>query len=289
MRVTVNAPAKINLTLEILGKRDDGYHLVKMLMQSVSLSDTVQVWENGEANISVICGGDVPQMQDNIAYKAVEAFFQYVNLPPTGVSVKIKKEIPVSAGLAGGSADAAAVLVALNRLTEKELPLEELCEIGAKVGADVPFCILGGTMTAEGTGTILTPVPDLPDCTIILCKPPIAVSTKEAYALTDAHHLWGADRTDRCVEAVCTGEITQVAAALYNEFEGVLRLPAIDSIKATMIRFGALGSCMSGSGPTVFGIFEDKSQAEDCLHELRLTYDEVFLAHPVYEGCRVEE
>ena len=290
MRVTVNAPAKINLTLDILGKRNDGYHLVKMLMQSVSVCDTVTVWDGEENSCSVFCDlNGFPSTEVNTAKSAVTEFFAHSQLQNPGIGVKIEKQIPVAAGLAGGSTDAAAVLVALNHLTGAALSQSELCEIGARVGADVPFCIVGGTMVASGIGTILTPAPDIPECYFVLAKPPISVSTKEAYALTGERGFWERPSTDQMVEAICEADLQKIGMSLYNEFENVLALHEVAKIKQIMLECGALGACMSGSGPTVFGVFTAKNMAENCSHVLQSTYDEVFVCRPLFEGCKIME
>ena len=201
--------------------------------------------------------------------------------------IKIKKRFPMAAGLAGGSADAAAVIVALDRMFETRLSEAELTDIGERVGADVPFCIFGGTMLAEGIGTILTPLPDLPDCYIVLSKPEISVSTQKAYSLADKHLLWESPETDDAVEAVCNGDIEEVANCIYNKFEKVLNLPEVASIKRMMLEAGALNAGMSGSGPTVFGIFKDKGMAEGCARSLEEYCDQVFVCRPVSKGCEI--
>ena len=290
MKVTVNAPAKINLSLDILGKRNDGYHLVKMLMQSVDLNDTVTVWDTGEEGINLSCNIEsLPDGKENIAHRAAHAFFAYAKLKNPGIAIKIKKRIPVAAGLAGGSADAAAVLVALNQLMDTGLSEEDLCDIGEEIGADIPFSIVGGTMVASGIGTILTPVPDLPECYFVIAKPPLEVSTKEAYTLADERDRWGRPHTDEAVEAVCEGRLEAIGQALYNDFEEILPLEDVRYIKQMMKDCGALGACMSGSGPSVFGLFAEKGEAEDCADTLRDRYGEVFVCSPTDHGCTIED
>ena len=183
MRTTVRAAAKINLFLDITGKRSDGYHIVNMVMQSVSLYDEVTVTiEKGDGEINVSCTDEsIPCDETNTAYQAVKAFFEYAQIKPKNVWVKIKKRIPSQAGMAGGSTDASAVLVALNEMLDTGFSQDELAEIAEHIGADVPFCIYGGTMTASGIGTILTPLPEMPECYIVVVKPDIKISTKEAY------------------------------------------------------------------------------------------------------------
>ncbi len=290
MKITVNAPAKINLSLDILGKRNDGYHLVKMLMQSVSLSDTVTVWDTGEEDISLSCNMDgLPDGEENIAFQAARAFFTHTKLKNPGIAIKIKKRIPLAAGLAGGSADAAAVLVALNQMMDAGLSKEDLCDIGEEIGADVPFSIMGGTMVASGIGTILTPVLDLPACYFVIAKPPIQVSTKKAYSLADERERWGGPHTDEAVEAVCGGCLKVIGQSLYNDFEEILSLKEVQHIKQVMKDCGALGACMSGSGPSVFGLFAEKGEAEDCADTLRDHYGEVFTCRPLDRGCTIED
>lgn len=290
MKITVEAPAKINLTLDILGKRDDGYHLIKTLMQSIDLCDTVSVWDTGDGGISITCTEEsLPCDESNIAYRAAKAFFECTQRENPGIGIKIKKRIPVSAGLAGGSADGAAVLVALNRLLQTELDQDALCDIGEDVGADIPFCIVGGTICCSGTGTILTPAPDLPECWLVLAKPPIQISTKEAYDLADDRERFAEPATNDAVEAVCDGSLREIGKSLYNEFEELLHLSEVDAIKKQMKNNGALGTCMSGSGPTVFGLFENRDQAEDCADELQKQYQEVFVCQPRERGCEIDD
>lgn len=290
MKLTVNAPAKINLTLDIIGKRNDGYHLVKMLMQSVNVYDTVTVWDEADSPIEVYCNREeVPVTEANTAYRAAQAFLEATKVENPGIGIKIKKRIPIAAGLAGGSADAAAVIMALDHMFETRLSQAELTDIGEKIGADVPFCMFGGTMLAEGIGTILTPLPDLPDCYIVLSKPGISVSTQNAYSMVDKHLLWESPETDDAVEAVCNGDIEEVANCVYNEFEKVLDLPEVAAIKQIMLEDGALNAGMSGSGPTVFGIFKDKGMAENCARSLEEYCDQVFVCRPVSKGCEIED
>ncbi len=290
MKVTVTAPAKINLSLDIIGKRDDGYHLLNMILQSVELCDTVTVWENGGGGIELTCNrDDLPTGEENLAFRAAALFFEENGLENPGISIRIKKRIPVGAGLAGGSTDAAAVLLALDRITGAGLTGFQLAELAARLGADVPFCLQGGTMQAEGTGTILTPLPDLVECHMVLAKPDFSVSTAEAYALSDKHVRIRHPDLDEIVGAICGGDLEAVGRELYNAFEAVLRLEEVEKIKKIMRVHGALGACMSGSGPTVFGLFAGRGEAEDCADELREYYDEVYLCMPRGAGCEIEE
>lgn len=292
MKATVRANAKLNLSLDIVGKRDDDYHLLESVMQSVSLADTVVVrLGTDEGEITVSTGSScIADDQTNTAYRAAKAFFDYTELENPGVNIKIKKVIPAGAGLAGGSADAAAVIIALDELLNTRLTAEQLCDIGEQIGADVPFCITGGTMLARGTGSILAPLPDLPDCHILICKPEISVSTAAAYHTVDEQGLSAcAECSEDICEAVCGSDIAAVASHLRNIFEQVMDIPEVKQIKEKMLRGGALGACMTGSGSAVFGIFDDQDKAEDCAAELRKEFDDVFLTEPVSKGCEIDD
>ncbi len=286
MRTTVQAPAKINLFLDIVGKRSDGYHLVNMVMQSVSLFDEITVTvHDGDGDIRISCTDEnIPCNETNTAYKAVKYFFEYAEMPLKDVSVRIKKRIPSQAGMAGGSTDAAAVLFGLNDMLDTGFSNEELAEIAEKIGADVPFCIYGGTMTANGIGTILTPLPEMPECYIVAVKPDIQISTKEAYQKSDGIGYEQCRSIEPMVNAICSGNIKAIGKALYNKFEEVVEVPEIDIIKSCMRKFNADGALMTGSGSVIFGIFEDKSDANDCVDELERDFPNVWLVEPFSEG-----
>ena len=288
MRTTVRAAAKINLFLDITGKRSDGYHIVNMVMQSVSLYDEVTVTiEKGDGEINVSCTDEsIPCDETNTAYQAVKAFFEYAQIKPKNVWVKIKKRIPSQAGMAGGSTDAAAVLVALNEMLDTGFSQDELAEIAEHIGADVPFCIYGGTMTASGIGTILTPLPEMPECYIVVVKPGIKISTKEAYEKSDSMGYEQCRSVEPMADAICRGDIKAVGKALYNKFEEVVEVLEIDTIKSYMKKYGAEGALMTGSGSAIFGIFEEKSDADDCVNELERHFENVWLTEPVSE-CQV--
>lgn len=292
MKATVRANAKINLSLDIVGKREDDYHLLESVMQSVSLADTVTVKDSGSENeITVSTGSScIADDQTNTAYRAAKEFFEYTQIDNPGVNIRIKKVIPVGAGLAGGSADAAAVIIALDNMFNTRLETEQLCDIAEKVGADVPFCVTGGTMLARGTGNILSPLPDLPDCHILICKPEISVSTAAAYRTIDEQGLaCSAECSEDISEAVCGSDLSAVSKLLRNIFEKAMNIPEVDQIKEIMLRSGAMGACMTGSGSAVFGIFDDEDKAEACGAELRREYDDVFLTVPVSSGCELDD
>lgn len=292
MKVTVRANAKINLSLDIVGKRDDDYHLLESVMQSVSLCDNVVVklgTEEGEITVST-GSNSIADDQTNTAHRAARVFFEQTGLANPGVNIRIKKAIPVGAGMAGGSADAAAVILALDNMLNTRLTEEQLCDIGELVGADVPFCLTGGTMLARGTGNILSPLPNMPECTILICKPEISVSTAAAYKAVDEHELAAPfDCSEDICEAICGCDINAVARQLHNVFEMVLDIPEVAAIKEQMLRGGALGACMTGSGSAVFGLFDDADKAEDCAAELRREYDNVYLTEPVSYGCELDD
>ena len=279
MSTLINAYAKINLTLDITGRRPDGYHLLRMVMQSVSLCDRL-TFTQGKAGIRILCGcHNVPCDESNTVYQAASAFFAYSGLEPC-VTVEIQKNIPSQAGLGGGSADAAAALHALNEIYRTNYTQEMLCEIGVKVGADVPFCIMGGTALAEGIGEKLTSLPPMPFCHLVICKPPVSVNTKKAYILADSTAFEGT-YSEAMLQAVRSGSLCAVAHCLGNDFEQVMRIHDVEEIKCAMKSMGALGACMTGSGSAVYGIFEDKTAADACKTALLKEYSEVFLCEPV--------
>ena len=293
MKAIVKAPAKINLTLDIVGRRSDGYHDVAMVMQAVSLYDTVTVEtaddEAGAITVSCPAYPDVPCDESNIVCKAARAFFRTTQIEEKALKITIDKVIPTQAGLAGGSADGAAVVLALNRLFDAGLTMDEMAEICARFGSDVPFCLLGGTMLATGTGTTLKKLRAMPHCYIVLCKPEISVSTAAAYAACDAREPKGFLYTDELIKRLYSRDIRGLGSCLYNEFEQVMELPVISEIKKIMMTCKALGASMSGSGSAVYGIFLEKKKAENCVNILKEKYNKVFLTEPLKDGCRVEE
>ena len=284
-RVVVQAPAKINLTLDVTGRRDDGYHLIRSVMQSVELCDTVTVKLTGAASGLELSADDerVPLDESNTALRAARACLDAV-MENSGAAIHLHKVIPMQAGLAGGSADAAGVIAALDYLLDTRLPPEALGEIGAAVGADVPFCLLGGAAEAEGTGTVLSALPSMPDCFLVLAKPPCGVSTAEAYRRIDAAQLLRRPLTGQMVEAVCSGDLESIAAGVCNVFEEALNLPEVRQIRSIMRGFRTLGCAMTGSGSAVFGIFADKADAQHCAEKLRREDNEVFVCRPSAHG-----
>lgn len=288
MKIEVNAFAKINLLLDILRTMDNGFHELFMLMQSVNLYDTVTVETNTSGKISVLCSNpEIPTGESNIAFKAAKEFFDQTKIENKGVSISIEKRIPHAAGLAGGSADAAGTIVALKEIFCPELSVNELISICSKVGSDVPFCALGGTMLAQYTGTVLSFLPDIPLGKIIIVKPEMSVSTGEAYKAFDtAERIRHPDRTG-IIEAVMNGDINGVYSRVDNVFEQFIDVPERVAIKAVMRKHGAACCCMSGSGPSVFGIFEDENEAKKCFEELKKDFSRVFLCDAVKKGTEI--
>lgn len=279
------AYAKINLTLDILGVRPDGYHEMDMVMQSVSLSDTVTLSLEDELGVRVTSNReDLPQDRKNLAVDAALHFWEVNGKKEQGLAISIHKRIPVCAGTAGGSSDAAAVLRGLNRLTGAGLSQSALMELGSLVGSDVPYCIMGGTARATGRGEILTPLTSLPDCFIVLCKPNFSVSTPELFRQWDQKIPDQRPNTPNMLDALLKGNLTGVANELYNVFEAVL--PPDEQTEVRLIRKllcaeGALGASMSGTGPTVFGLFDQRELAEQAVSKLKTRYAHVFLTRPV--------
>ncbi|HIR52779.1 MAG TPA: 4-(cytidine 5'-diphospho)-2-C-methyl-D-erythritol kinase [Candidatus Onthovicinus excrementipullorum] len=286
MRVIIDAAAKINLLLDIKGKLPNGYHSLYMVMQSVSLCDRVTVEQTDTGIIELTCSREaIPCDSRNTAYRAAECFFEQTGIQNGGLRIHIDKKIPHEAGLAGGSADAAAVLRALDAIYAPGLRERDLCRIGVKIGADVPFCIAGGTMIAQGIGEVLTPLEDMPACTIVLAKPAEGVSTAAAYARYDERGSCRGQDSKAMLAAIRGGDLYQIAQKLGNSFEQLIDTPRRVEIKSILRSCGAIGSCMSGSGPTVFGLFDDEVRAEKAVRQLRTIVDDVFICHPVKFGC----
>ena len=276
--------------LDILRTLDGGYHELFMLMQSVGLYDTVSVETDGTEKISVICdNADIPTGEENIAYKAAKVFFEYTAIKNPGITIDIIKRIPHAAGLAGGSADAAGTVVALKRLFAPELSDRAVAEICAQVGSDVPFCALGGTMLAQYTGTVLSYLPQLPLGKIVLVKPEMSVSTGKAYKAFDtAERVRHLDKSGM-LEAVMKGDIKGIYNRVDNVFEQFIDVPERITIKASMRKHGCSCCCMSGSGPSVFGIFESEEKAKSCFDELKQTFPQTFLCSAVTNGTEIIE
>lgn len=286
---TVKAYAKINLTLDIVGKRSDGYHEVEMIMQSVSLHDIITLEPNNSGEITLSCTKDnVPTDKRNIAYKAAELYYDKITETCEGLHIAIEKNIPVEAGLAGGSADAAAVLIGLNSVHGNVLNIEQLCDIGKNIGADVPFCIVGSTMLATGTGTSLSKLPDMPNCSIVVAKPSFSVSTPQAYKSFDACEPKDMTKYNKAaMNALEKQDFAALCDNMFNAFERVISHESIDSIKTVMKECGAIKAQMSGSGPSVFGIFDNDQDAIKAAEQLNAAMIPAFVCSPCKCGCEL--
>ncbi len=289
MEIKVLAPAKINLSLDVNGLRSDGYHSVSTVMQAVSIYDELVLISNDSGEITISCNyPGVPCDEKNIVYKAAMQFFKYTDIPVSGVHIDIKKVIPTQAGLGGGSSDGAASLVGLNRMFDARLKEKELCGIGEKVGADVPFCINGGTQYGTGIGATLEKIRSMPRCHIVICKPKdVSVSTKEAYAKVDEMPPKVAEYSKYLIRSIYSGDLRNFCATLYNDFEEALQIPQVADIKKAMYQNKAKGALMTGSGSAVYGIFSSERQAKKCIEALKETYEKVFLCKPVKDGCKI--
>lgn len=266
-QVGLKAYAKINLGLDVLRKREDGYHEVRMIMQSIKLYDKLTMKKTSKDEIVLHSNlGYLPNNDKNLVYKAIQLMKEEFGLTQ-GVKAELEKKIPVAAGMAGGSTDAAAALVGMNRLFRLELTKEKLMELGARLGADVPYCVLRGTALSEGIGEILTPLNPIPSCYILIAKPGINVSTRFVYENLEADKLSYHPDIDGMMAAIDQGDLKGITDRLSNVLETVTekRYPIISKIKETMMEQGAMNSIMSGSGPTVFGIFEQKKTAMNAL------------------------
>ena len=290
-RFTRQAPAKINLALDILGRRTDGYHEMRMVMQTVSLCDTVTLEQTG-GGFTLNAGGILlPGGKKSLEQRAAESFFTAIGREPPGLTVTLEKRTPAYAGMGGGSADVAALLRLLRRCYAPEMTTLELERIGLEVGSDVPFCVRGGTCLAEGRGEILTDLPPLPDCAIVLCKPGFDLPTPSLFARLEGAILSARPDIPGMETALFQGSLTGVAGRLGNVFEQVLtenERQEIQYIKESLLRCGALGAAMSGSGPTVFGLFDDPERAAWGKELLERRYRQTYLAQPVKKFGEME-
>ena len=280
---TQQALAKVNLALDILGARPDGYHELRMVMQTVSLHDTVSVQETEGDFTLHVDGESFRPGETSMEERAAEAFFRAVGRSMPGISVTLKKRIPAYAGLGGGSADVAAVLRSLRQQYCPDMPEAELERIGLTVGSDVPFCIRGGTALAAGRGERLTDLPPLPPCWLVLCKPSFGIPTPELFALADTRQYLRRPDIEGMHLALRQGYLEGIAAKLCNVFEELLppQYNEVFVIKERLLTLGALNASMSGSGPTVFGIFRIREAAEREAQALEREYTKTYLAEPV--------
>lgn len=279
-KMELKALGKINLGLDVLGKRPDGYHDVRMVMQTIYLYDQITITKRKESGIGLSTNlFYLPVNENNLAYRAAKLLMDEFEIR-SGVDIFLEKHIPVAAGMAGGSSNAAAVLYGINRMFDLGLSMEELMKRGVSLGADVPYCIMRGTVLAEGIGEILTPLPPMPRCQIVVAKPPVSVSTKMVYEKIDSRRIVEHPDIDGIIDGLKEGDVTKIASRMGNVLEQVTveEYPVIDKIKRLMNEGGAKGAMMSGSGPTVFGIFTEKSLAKKAALKIR----EAGLAKQVY-------
>lgn len=278
----IKAYAKINISLDVVGKREDGYHLLKMIMQNIDLYDLITV-EKSCSGISIACNKQyIPTDERNLAFKAAKLFKDTYDISG-GVSIKIRKNIPVSAGLAGGSTDAAAVLKAMRKVYDINISDEELERLGLKIGADVPYCIKGGTALCEGIGEIITPLEPFKNYIVVLVKPAFGVSTKEVYGNLDIKKIFKHPDTEEIIRAMKNGDIHFVSRNMRNVLENVTlrKHYCLREIKQEFLKMDAIGTLMSGSGPSVFAFFEDMVKAQNCYERMKLKYNEVFLTRTI--------
>ncbi|WP_455542055.1 4-(cytidine 5'-diphospho)-2-C-methyl-D-erythritol kinase [Intestinibacter sp.] len=288
--IRLKSRAKINLSIDVLGKRQDGYHLVEMIMQTIDLYDLIEIKAIEDNKIIIKSTSDeIPLDCNNLVYKAVDLIKQtfYIN---KGVEVYIQKNIPVAAGMAGGSSNAAAILVGLNKLWNLNLSSQKLEEIGLKLGADVPFCINGGAVLASGIGEELTPIKGLSkDVCILVCKPDLFVSTKEVYECIDSKHIDKRPDNQFLIDCLKKEDTRQLAENMFNVLEEVTvdKHPVIQQIKDIMTNNKALGAMMSGSGPTVFGLYKNKEEADKCKSILEKQFKQTFVVACEEKGVEV--
>ncbi len=287
MGISLKAYAKLNLGLDVIGKRQDGYHLLETIMQSIDLYDIVRVCRTKKSGIDVECRGLSIPNQKNIAYKAATVFFNEIGYKSSyGVRIKIKKNIPSQAGMGGGSSDAAATIIALNKLFKTKLSQKELCAIGEKVGADVPFCICGGTMLVRGIGEVLTRLDDCPKLYFVVAKGSDGVSTKEAYEAVDSAQNRNELRTQKVIELISESRLNELKGMLVNTFEECTYIKDVFDIKQIMLENGACEAAMTGSGSAVFGIFKNKKSAIQCKKTLKAKYPFACVSKPASLGVK---
>lgn len=278
------AYAKLNLTLDVLGKRDDGYHDLKSVMQTVSLQDDIEIDIGTGQTWCLKCDkGGVPCDERNLAWKAAKIFCEAAGKDPDGLEIRITKRIPSQAGMGGGSSDAAAVLRALNAHYGNLFSIDELAELGARIGSDVPFCVVGGTCMCEGRGEILTRLPDMPQCYFVVCKPEFSVSTPELYRVIDEVAI--SKRPDHVSMdcALAEGDLEKVAQNVFNVFDPVVTAvhPELNDIKAVFSDYGAMTGQMTGSGSATFAIVDEPLSAVAISGVLKKDYKDIFVCKPV--------
>ena len=284
MKVQEYAYAKLNLTLDVTAKRSDGYHDMLMVMQTVSISDSIVLEQTGEKGIRASSNFRyIPTDERNLAVRAAGAFLDTIGEAKDGIVIRMDKTIPVGAGMAGGSADAAAVLRGMNRLYGNRMSRRELEKLGEQVGSDVAFCVAGGTSLARGRGEVLEDLTPMPDCAIVVCKPGFSISTPELFQKLDQTGLRTHPDTAGMLNALESGNLREISMRMFNVFEEVedRRMRSEAEIKHVLLDYGALGAVMTGTGSAVFGVFSDDAAAETCAAHLRSEYKFCHVARPV--------
>ena len=285
--ISLKSFAKLNLYLEITGKRDDGYHLLRSVMQSISLYDTLKFKVSDGEGIDILCSKDgVPTDEKNLVWKAIDAFYDKTDIKRDKITCTLEKNIPSMAGMAGGSSNAAAALIAMNELYFRPLSVFELCEVGSKLGADIPFCINGGTVLCEGVGDVMTSVEPMPKCCFLVVKPDVSVSTPEAYKRFDNMKIDNKPNFDCFMQGIEYKNLDDIAYSIYNSLELACNLTEINEIKEKMKKLGALNSMMTGSGSAVFGIFKSKDLAIKAMEYFK-NYSFCGVYDPVSKGVEI--
>lgn len=276
--------AKVNLTLDVLGKREDGYHDIKSIMQTISLRDDIEIDVGTGKPWNLLCDKEhIPTDESNLAWKAAKLFFDTIGKDPDGLEIRIVKRIPVQAGLGGGSADAAAVLRALNRHYGSPLSLPALAELGAQIGSDVPFCVLCGTAVVEGKGDRLRKLPDMPDCIFVVCKPDFSVSTPELYAKIDEKAIATRPNHQAVESAILAGDLLGVVNNVCNVFDPIVTEEhmELNYIKSIMNSYDGVGMQMTGSGSAVYAMVGEFEAAAVICNMLKENYPQIYIAKPV--------
>ena len=278
------AYAKVNLTLDVLGKREDGYHDLRSVMQTLSIRDDIEIDLGTGKPWKLICdNADIPTDESNLAWKAAKVYFERIGKDPDGLEIRITKRIPTESGLGGGSADAAAVLRALNDYYQNPLSILALAELGASVGSDVPFCVVCGTVMVEGRGERLRKLPDMPDCCFVVCKPPFSCSTPELYAKLDETEIAKRPNHQAMESALLAGDLGGVAENIWNVFDPIVTKDHLELnyIKSIFNSYGAVAHQMTGSGSAVYAIVPDFEYAAVICNMLKENYPQVYIAKPV--------
>ncbi len=288
--ITVIAPAKLNLALDILGLNEKNYHLMNMIMQTVTLYDTIKISQSAKRGIEISSNiRYIPNDERNIAHKVSIAFFKATNITDFGISIDMKKKIPSQAGMAGGSADAAGVLVALNEIYDTKLNIKDLCDIGEKIGADIPYCLVGGTAHVTGIGENVKKIVDMPPCSIVIAKPSKGINTKMAFDKIDSMGINGAFDANEFIAALGEKDLYKICSKFYNAFEQVCNIKDVFNIKNVMMQNHAINAIMTGSGSAVFGVYDDIALAKNCYRELKQNYQFAALCHPCKESVIITE